>query len=157
MSLKRTRGIQMTKTKTMTKMTSQKGFSLIEVMVSLVVVAIGLLSMINLQNRSINQSTIAYTQTQSTLLLEEMVEHLRVNKDAAINGDYNISLSSFSEVPTTKVTIAEQDRYSWFFQLNNLLVQAKGSINCDANSRCELEVQHTLMDETHNQKLAVIL
>ena len=137
--------------------THQKGFSLIEVMVSLVLVSIGLMAMASLQSRSVNNSTVAYTETQSTLHLKEIVELLRANKVAAASGDYNIVLSSFSDLSSGGTTIAETDRYNWFNNLDNVLPNAKASINCDVDSRCVLELQYDFTGTTQTQSLAVIL
>ena len=135
----------------------QKGFSLIEVMVSLLLISIGLMSMVALQVRSVSNSTVAYTETQSTLYLQEIVEHLRVNKAAAVNGDYNIVLSSLSDLPSTGKTIAEGDRYSWFYNLNNVLTSAKASIDCDATSQCVLQLQYDVSGTIKKHSVAVIL
>lgn len=135
----------------------QKGFSLIEVMVSLVLVSIGLMSMTSLQSRSVNVSTVAYTETQSTFLLQEIVELLRANKVAAASGDYNIGLSSFSDLPSPGTSIAEVDRYNWFNNLDNVLTSAEASINCNVDSHCVLELQYEFSGATQTQSLAVIL
>ncbi len=137
--------------------THQKGFSLIEVMVSLVLISVGLMSMTSLQSRSVNLSTVAYTETQSSLHLKEIVELLRANKVAAASGDYNIVLSSFSELSSGGTTIAEIDRYNWFNNLDNVLPNAKASINCDVDSNCVLELQYNFSGTIQTQSLAVIL
>jgi len=134
----------------------QKGFSLIEVLVSLIAISMGLLSLTSLQTRSVNVSAVAYIETQSTLHLQEIVELLRANKVAAVNGDYNITLSSFADM-TSGSTIAQIDRYNWFNNLNNVLNGAKASINCDVNSRCLLEMQYGFLGTLKTQSLAIIL
>ena len=137
--------------------THQKGFSLIEVMISLLLISMGLLSLTSLQTRSVNVSTAAYTETQSMLHLQEIVELLRANKTAATNGDYNIVLSSFDDLSSGGTTVAEVDRYNWFNNLNNILPGAEASINCDNTSRCVLELQYDFLGTVQNQSLAVIL
>lgn len=137
--------------------TKQKGFSLLEVLISLVLISFGLLSLTNLQTRSVNLSTAAYTETQSTLHLQEIVELLRANKEAAANGDYNIALSSFSSLTSGGTTIAEIDRYNWFSNLDSTLTTSKASINCDSVFQCVLELQYDFLGETKTQSLAVML
>lgn len=137
--------------------THQKGFSLIEVMISLLLISLGLLSLTSLQTRSVNVSTAAYTETQSMLHLQEIVELLRANKPAATNGDYNIVLSSFNDLSSGGITVAEVDRYNWFNNLNNILSGAKASINCNNASRCTLALQYDFLGRVQNQSLAVIL
>lgn len=138
----------------------QTGFSLIEVMVSLVVLSLGLLALTHLQTRSVTNSTVAYAETQSMLFLQEMVEHLRIDQAAAVNGDYNIALSKFSDLATPGATdpFAEKERYNWFNNLNNTLPGVKASINCDnATSLCVVEVQHEFSGTAEKQTLASIL
>lgn len=137
----------------------QKGFSLIEVMVSLVVVSFGLLALTHLQTRSVTNSTTAYIETQSMLFLKEMVEHLRIDKEAAANGDYNISLSIFSDLAAGSGTksFSERKRYNWFNNLNKAIPGAKALINCDNTSLCVVEVHQELFGTVQKQTLAVIL
>ena len=135
----------------------QQGFSLIEVMISLVLISMGMISLTSLQTRSVNSAVIAYTETQSTLHLKEMVELLRTNRVAAANGDYNIALSLFSDLSSGATTIAETDRYNWFNNMQNTLAGAKASINCDADFSCVLELQYGLSGPDKMQTLAVIL
>jgi len=131
---------------------NQKGFSLIEVMVSLLLISIGLMAMLTLQIRSVNDSNDAYSETQSTFLLQEIVEILRANKVAAANGDYNIVLSSSSDVSSGPI-----DRSNWFNNLNTLVINGKASINCDADFQCLIELQHAVSGVAKTQSLAVIL
>lgn len=135
---------------------NQTGFSLLEVLISLVLISFGLLSLTGLQTRSVNLSTEAYTDTQSTLYLQEIVEMLRANKGAAADGEYNIALSPFSAV-SNGTTIAEKGRYNWFSKLNSTLTGAKASINCASTFNCSLELQHEFLGQTKAQSLAVIL
>ncbi len=135
----------------------QQGFSLIEVVVSLLLISMGLISVTNLQTRSVSITMVAYTETQSALHLQEMVELLRANKVAAANGDYNIALSLFADLPVAGTSIAETDRYRWFNNMNNTLPNGKASINCAADKNCLLELQHTVSGTEHKQSLAVIL
>lgn len=136
---------------------NQKGFSLIEVLVSMLLISFGLLSLGNLQTRNLHFSTEAYTETQKALYLKELVEVLRANKASAKLGDYNIALSSFSDLTASTGPIAETDRYNWFNNLNNVLPSAKASINCGNDSRCVLEVQYTATSGIKKQSLAIIL
>lgn len=135
----------------------QHGFSLIEVMVSAFLISMGLIALTNLQTRSVRIAMVAYTETQSALHLQEMIEILRANKVAAAKGDYNIALSLFSELSSGGTSIAEKDRYNWFNNMNNTLPNAKASINCAADSSCTLALQHSVSGDNKKQSLAVIL
>lgn len=58
----------------------QKGFGLIEVLVALLILAIGLLGMASLQTTSLQQTTGSQARTQAILLAEDIVERIRANR-----------------------------------------------------------------------------
>ena len=68
-----------------------QGFSLIEVLVSLVILACGLLGMTALQNESLKYSHAAFTETLALFLITDIVERMRSNtladNDAGLAGD----------------------------------------------------------------------
>lgn len=55
------------------------GFTLIEVMVALVVLAVGLLGMASLMTRSQQSNESAYSRSQATLMAYDIVERIRAN------------------------------------------------------------------------------
>jgi type IV pilus assembly protein PilV len=64
------------------------GFTLIEVLITLVIVAIGLLGLARLQMTSLNNQLEAYQRAQALFLLDEMANRIRVNSVAARAGAY---------------------------------------------------------------------
>jgi len=67
---------------------SSRGFTLIEVLVTIVILAIGLLGLALLQTTSLNNQLEAYQRAQALLLLEDMANRVRVNSLAARAGAY---------------------------------------------------------------------
>ncbi len=65
-----------------------RGFTLIEVLVTAVVLAIGLLGLGLLQVTSLNNQLEAYHRAQANMMLEEMSNRIRVNSNAALAGSY---------------------------------------------------------------------
>lgn len=63
----------------------QHGFTLIEVLVSLIVLAIGLLGLAQLQARGLKFNQDAYARSQATVLAYEMIDRMRANRDNAAN------------------------------------------------------------------------
>lgn len=63
----------------------QRGVTLIEVMVAVLVFAIGLLGVAALQSVSLQSGQGAYYRTQATNLAYEVADFARVNRSAAIN------------------------------------------------------------------------
>ncbi|MBU1330581.1 MAG: type IV pilus modification protein PilV [Gammaproteobacteria bacterium] len=90
-----------------------KGFTLIEVMVAVVILAIGLLGMGTLMVQSLQSSESAYSRGQATVLAYDIIERMRANKvlnpdlpnqtfrvsQATLNSDY--ALASSTACPET--------------------------------------------------------
>lgn len=73
-----------------------KGFSLIEVMVSIVLLTISMLGLAALQSSSIKLDHQAYLRSQSVILASDMIDRMRSNPSAATSGHYSVS-----PLPTT--------------------------------------------------------
>ncbi len=63
-----------------TSNTRTQGFTLIEVMVALIVLAVGLLGMASLTVRSQQSNESAYARSQASLLAADILERMRANK-----------------------------------------------------------------------------
>jgi type IV pilus assembly protein PilV len=67
-----------------------KGFTLIEVLVSLFVLSVGLLGLAALQATSIASNSDSYARTQATLIAYDIVDKMRANPAAVASGDYDV-------------------------------------------------------------------
>ena len=63
----------------------QRGFSLIEVLISLVILAVGVLGLAALQTTGIQYTHDAYIRSQATVIVYDLVERMRNNVDNANN------------------------------------------------------------------------
>jgi type IV pilus assembly protein PilV len=63
---------------------AQRGFSLLEVMVSLAILAVGLLGMTALQNEALRFNFAAFTDSQAQFLINDMVERIRANPGSSL-------------------------------------------------------------------------
>lgn len=79
----------------------QDGFNLIEVLVALVVLALGLLGMAALQNFSLANTHQSLQRTQATIIIQDIIDKMRANPAAAKDGLYVIS--SYSNIPPTLI------------------------------------------------------
>jgi len=100
----------------------QRGFTLVEVLVSLVVLSIGLLGMAKLILVSSHSNDSAYMRSQATALAYEMLDNMRANVAAAEAHSYDTAMSSMPAAPTscvqtgtacTPTQLALWDVYSW--------------------------------------------
>jgi type IV pilus assembly protein PilV len=70
------------------KIVRQSGFMLIEVLISLVIVAIGLLGLAGLHLRAQQAETEAYQRAQALMLLKDIENRIRANRSAALDSSY---------------------------------------------------------------------
>lgn len=84
----------------------QGGVGMLEVLITILVIAFGLIGMAGLQTVSIKSNNMAYYRSQVTVLTYDIVDRMRVNKAAAKNGDYNTNTPSSG-------TMAGNDLIEW--------------------------------------------
>ena len=64
----------------------QKGFSLVEVLVAMLVLSIGLLGLAALQTTSMKFNTDSYNRTQATYFAYDIIDRMRANSTAVADG-----------------------------------------------------------------------
>jgi type IV pilus assembly protein PilV len=72
----------------------QRGASMIEVLVTMVIIAFGLLGMAGLQMRMQSSEMESYQRSQALLLLGDMANRMSVNRTAVLNDSYNVAATS---------------------------------------------------------------
>ncbi len=81
-----------------------RGFSLIEVLIALVVLAIGLLGLATLQMTSLQFNSDAYLRSQATVLAYDVADRMRSNMTGVIAGNYTVAAEANAN--TTVATYA---------------------------------------------------
>jgi type IV pilus assembly protein PilV len=120
----------------------ERGFSLLEVMIALLVLSIGLLGIAGLQTFSLQYNHQSYERTQATVLISEIFDRIMANPTAARAGNYDsvalgttsASYSAYGNCPTTGCAttseLATYDKYLWKLAIeNSKMAQGKGSIS----------------------------
>ncbi|WP_298623628.1 type IV pilus modification protein PilV [uncultured Legionella sp.] len=122
--------------------TQQDGMTLLEVLVSVVILAVGLLgiaSMLMLSNKANNSS---YSKLQAVQAVYDIFDRIRANSQAAINGNYDISNIGSNGLPTavsapsvmcntstcTPAQMAAYDTWYWLTKDVSQLPNGSGSI-----------------------------
>ena len=113
-----------------------KGFTLLEILVTLVVLSIGLLGLAGLQMNGLRSNHSAYMRSQATILTQDIADRMRVNRTSTITGAYDIGLGDLPNATTCSgtgancapSTIATADLYQWKSHLSDFLPQGDGSI-----------------------------
>lgn len=103
----------------------EKGFTLIEVLVTFLIVSIGLLGMAALQTNTMNDQLEAYQRAEAMVMVDDMAARLDINQTDAIDGLYTVSVAAPYGQQTvvadcSDLDIAARDLCEW----NNLLAGA---------------------------------
>ena len=121
----------------------QHGFTLLEVMIAVFILAVGLLGLAQLQITAMKFAQTAELRSQATLLAGDILDSIRANQADAHAGHYAISLNDAS--PSTASSVAQADIAAWRTNLANVLPAGNGQINCDTfdpliEFRCDITI-----------------
>ena len=72
---------------------------MIEVMIALLVLAVGLLGLAGLQGMALRENASAGIQTQALYLSNDMLDRMRANRQAALNQEYDIAIGTAPASP----------------------------------------------------------
>ena len=114
------------------------GFTLIEVLIDVVIFAVGLLGLAGLQATGINLNHSSLMRSQATLLAYDIVDCLRANRTAATANSYDIAMG---DANSSAGGLPETDVNNWLARLAGQLPGGDGSIAVDANARATVVVQ----------------
>lgn len=78
----------------MTRPAGQSGIALLEVLVTILILAIGFLGLAGLQLTALRNNSSAYERSQATMLAYDIIDRMRANKQAANSGNYTIALNA---------------------------------------------------------------
>ena len=132
---------------------NNRGVTMIEVLVSVVVIAIGLLGIAGLQAIGLKSNQSAYMRTQAVSQITWILDRMRANNDLAsgyLETNYDVALT----VVPNGTSIASQDLATWKNELAALLPSGDGSVDCDADDLCTVTVQWADLqdDQTRNTR-----
>lgn len=105
-------------TSSMIRHTRQSGTTLMEVLVSLLVLSFGMLGMAGVQGVSLRGNQAAYYRTMATTLSVDMVERMRANIVGIDDGDYDdiagaATANCFTATGCSSAQLAAQDIFDW--------------------------------------------
>lgn len=162
----------MTQFKSGAKRDCHSGFSLIEILVTVVILAVGLLGMAGLMLDGLRNNQSAYLRTQASILAYDMADRMRLNRTRTLVGAYNdystdgdgavTSLPSCASA-NTGCTAADQvtlDKAEWTRKIRGvgngaeLVPSGVGTIGADSAGRYVVTVswQETQWDEDAGNK-----
>ncbi|HXE78970.1 MAG TPA: type IV pilus modification protein PilV [Rhodanobacter sp.] len=124
----------------MCKPSRQRGVSLIEVLVAVMIFSIGLVGLAGLLIMATRSNQAAYLRTQVTFLAHNMADRMSANPMAVWDGSYNstgypvattVTTKCDNSSPCTPDDLATHDMQMWSSQLAAFLPNATAKIKCD--------------------------
>ena len=119
-------------------LSAQKGLTLIEVLITLVLISIGLLGMAAMQVRALQFNQSAYLYSQAISLSYDIADRMRINRQAAASGQYDLLIGA-KTTDFTQLTLADQDKSEWLSLLETCLPEGDGQLT-RAGSRFRITV-----------------
>lgn len=129
----------------------QQGASLVEVLVAMVVIALGLLGNVSLLAQSLKSNNTAYYRSQATLLASDVLERMRSNLPAAMAGSYNLSMGS----SPSGSGFAAQDLAGWKTLVTNAFPNGDASVTVDAQGNATITLRWTDTSKLDNKGAVV--
>jgi len=137
----------------------QRGFTLLEVLVALIVLSIGLLGLSGLQTTGLRNNHSAFLRSQATLVTTDILDRMRANREAAKGGDYDINYGATpSHITCTgtcsKTQVAQMDVELWHAYVDRL-PGGEGQVAVTAGGLAEVRVRWADARDVSN-KLEVV-
>ncbi len=107
----------------------QRGATLIEALVALLLLSIGLLGVAGLQINALQGSRTAHVRSQASVLAYYIADRMRANRDSALKGEYDMT---FGTTPSGS-TINKVDLIAWKAELANTLPAGDGELLITGN------------------------
>ena len=147
-----------------------KGFTLIEVLVSMVILSIGVLGLGVLQLTAMQNTQGGYQRSQATILAYDIIDSMRANILAVTSGDYKITFAAVTPTAVdcyglaancTTAQMATSDINRWRTVLGNYLPAGNGQVDTvDIGTTTQVTVTVTWLDpysaESGNEQLVLV-
>ncbi len=142
------------------RLSSQSGFTLIEVLVAILILAVGLMGLSAMQLTSLKVNQGAYYRSQASILASDILDRMRANREGFEDGDYD-DLDTSDSIPSaqscissalgcTSSQLADQDFREWagYFEdvdsLGNsylpLIPGATGTVDVDGDNNATVVI-----------------
>lgn len=132
----------------------QRGTTLIETMVALLVLSIGLLGISAMQMSGLFNNRAGYERSQAIMLADEIIERIRVNPTGAADGDYDTAVGTAEAAPTglclgatadcSPQELAGEDLGLWKQRLNAILAGGDGAVQVTVVGAVASDAQVTI-------------
>jgi type IV pilus assembly protein PilV len=122
----------------------QAGASLVEILVTLLILSFGLLGMSALQARALKGSVSSFQRSQAVIFSQYMLDVMRIDRQQAKSGDYNLTnMCSPSDI--AGATLATNSLREWLTLVQSDVGTATGvqtcvTVKCDGDFQCSVSI-----------------
>jgi len=133
------------------------GFTMLEMLVSLVILSVGLLGVAILQTKGQQFNHLSYLYTQASYLAYDIMDRMRANEVVAKTGSYQKQLPTEMANDCTKSTctaaqIVDFDLYSWKTLLEKTLPGGEAQITWNSPNRYVISIKWLNEQKDENDK-----
>ena len=118
---------------------------MIEVLIAVLVLAVGLLGVAGMQLSALRSNQAAYERSVETIMASSIAERMAANRASAQGGAYNLAMGGAACPAPGGGTLASQDLTDWLTEMRGngaLGPTSCGSVQCDAlTDVCVVTVQ----------------
>jgi type IV pilus assembly protein PilV len=114
-------------------MQKQIGFSLIEVLVTMVIISFGMLGIAGVIINGLKNNNSSYARTQASILANDIIDRMRANKTTAELSTYPYNLALTNSPTGTGVPL--NDLTEWRASLATAMPSGTGSVLMDATTK----------------------
>lgn len=118
------------------------GFTLLEVLISIVILSIGLLGMAGLVATGIKNNHTASYRSQATVLADDILDRIRANKTAAlVGGQYSFTLGTTCNPSLVAANVPAFDLNEWICRIESELPGGAAAIGLGINRDVTITIQ----------------
>jgi type IV pilus assembly protein PilV len=117
----------------------QSGFSLIEVLVSLVLLSVALLGTAKLTSASLKSTNTSYYRSQATMLADDIMDRMRANIAEARDQQYEVDFGPV--IAAASGTVANYDCTEWTDLVAATLPAGRSTVDVDPNGVATIVIE----------------
>jgi type IV pilus assembly protein PilV len=123
----------------------QRGVGLIEVLVTVLIIATALLTLSAMQMRSLQFNQSAYLRSQANILAYDIIDRMRLNRTHVT--EYVIDYDADAPSGTS---LAEVDLREWRDLVEDVLPEGLGQVKCNSSGICTISIRWSEQNQSEN-------
>lgn len=121
----------------------QRGVGLIEVLVTVLIMATALLSLSALQMRSLQFNHSAYLRSQANILAYDIIDRIRINRKNV--SQYSLA---YAAAAPTGTSLSALDLREWRTTLQTIMPDGLGQVECNVAGICTISIRWTEQNQS---------